>query len=89
MMAKKQFSFGPFRFDETNECVWQGTQAIQLAEDVVRIEEVCDGLARRHHFLLPAYLAELPDGIITPRYRFIHALYLNVLYKRQGIVSNY
>ena len=53
-----------------------------LAEDVVRIEEVCDGLARRHHFLLPAYLAELPDGTITPRYRFIHALYLDVLYKR-------
>jgi predicted ATPase/DNA-binding winged helix-turn-helix (wHTH) protein len=53
-----------------------------LAEDVIRIEEVCDGLARRNHFLLPAYLAELPDGTITPRYRFIHALYLNVLYKR-------
>jgi predicted ATPase/DNA-binding winged helix-turn-helix (wHTH) protein len=53
-----------------------------LGEDVIRIEEVCDGLARRHHFLLPAYLAELPDGTITPRYRFIHALYLNVLYKR-------
>lgn len=53
-----------------------------LAEDVVRIEEICDGLARRHHFLLPAYLAELPDGTITPRYRFIHALYLDVLYKR-------
>jgi predicted ATPase/DNA-binding winged helix-turn-helix (wHTH) protein len=53
-----------------------------LEEDVVHIEEVCDGLARRHHFLHPAYLAELPDGSITPRYRFIHALYLNVLYKR-------
>jgi predicted ATPase/DNA-binding winged helix-turn-helix (wHTH) protein len=53
-----------------------------LVEDVVRIEEVCDELARRHHFLLPAYLAELPDGTITPRYRFIHALYLDVLYKR-------
>jgi predicted ATPase/DNA-binding winged helix-turn-helix (wHTH) protein len=53
-----------------------------LAEDVVNIEEICDGLARRHHFLLPAYLAELPDGTITPRYRFIHELYLDVLYKR-------
>lgn len=53
-----------------------------LAEDVVRIEEVCDGLARRNHFLLPGYLAELPDGTITPRYRFIHPLYVNVLYKR-------
>ena len=53
-----------------------------LAEDVVHIEEVCDRLARRHHFLLPAYLAELPDGTITPRYRFMHSLYLNVLYRR-------
>jgi predicted ATPase/DNA-binding winged helix-turn-helix (wHTH) protein len=53
-----------------------------LGEDVVKIEELCDGLARRHYFLLPAYLAELPDGTITPRYRFIHALYLNVLYNR-------
>jgi predicted ATPase len=24
----------------------------------------------------------LPDGTITPRYRFIHALYLDVLYQR-------
>jgi predicted ATPase len=53
-----------------------------LDEEVVKIEEVCDGLARRHQFLLPAYLAELPDGTITPRYRFIHALYLDVLYER-------
>jgi predicted ATPase len=56
--------------------------AAGLNSDVIRIEEVCDGLARRHHFLLPAYLAELPDGTITPRYRFIHATYLDVLYRR-------
>ncbi len=53
-----------------------------LAEDVVYIEEVCDRVARRQHFLLPAYLAELPDGTVTPRYHFMHALYLNVLYRR-------
>jgi predicted ATPase/DNA-binding winged helix-turn-helix (wHTH) protein len=53
-----------------------------LDEDVVRVEEVCDGMARDNHFLFPAYLAELPDGTITPRYRFIHALYLDVLYRR-------
>ena len=53
-----------------------------LDEDIVRVEEICDGLARKHHFLWPAYLAELPDGTITPRYRFIHALYLDVLYQR-------
>jgi len=53
-----------------------------LDEDIVHVEEICDGLARKHHFLWPAYLAELPDGTITPRYRFIHALYLDVLYQR-------
>ncbi len=56
-----------------------------LGEDVIKIEEVCDGLAQRHHFLLPAYLADLPDGTITPRYRFIHALYLDVLYRRVAL----
>ena len=56
-----------------------------LDEDVIKIEEVCDGLAQRHHFLFPAYLADLPDGTITPRYRFIHALYLDVLYKRVAL----
>jgi predicted ATPase len=56
--------------------------AAGLEEDVIKIEEICDGLARRHHFLRPAYLAELPDGTITPRYKFIHSLYLDVLYRR-------
>jgi predicted ATPase len=56
--------------------------AAGLQEDVIKIEEICDGLARRHHFLRPAYLAELPDGTVTPRYKFIHSLYLDVLYRR-------
>jgi predicted ATPase/DNA-binding winged helix-turn-helix (wHTH) protein len=56
-----------------------------LDEDVIKIEEVCDGLARRHSFLLPGCLADLPDGTITPRYRFIHALYLDVFYKRVAL----
>jgi predicted ATPase/DNA-binding winged helix-turn-helix (wHTH) protein len=56
--------------------------AAGLQDDVIKIEEICDGLARRHHFLRPAYLAELPDGTITPRYKFIHSLYLDVLYRR-------
>lgn len=36
---------------------------------------------RRHQFLLPARLVELPDGTITPRYRFSHVLYLEVPYQ--------
>jgi predicted ATPase/DNA-binding winged helix-turn-helix (wHTH) protein len=52
-----------------------------IEEDIVKIEEICDRLARNHQFLLPAYLAELPDGTMTPRYRFIHVLFLDVLYE--------
>ena len=59
--------------------------AAGLDADVMRIEEVCDSLARRNHFLLPAYLAELPDGTLTPRYRFIHSTYLDVLYRRVAL----
>src|SRR4030095_2155996 len=30
MIQRKQILFGPFRFDESNECLWRGNQAIQL-----------------------------------------------------------
>jgi predicted ATPase/DNA-binding winged helix-turn-helix (wHTH) protein len=81
------------RLSETEQRILEGASVVGmdcsavaiaagLDTDVVRVEEVCDCLARRHQFLLPAYLAELPDGTVTPRYRFIHALYLDVLYKR-------
>lgn len=50
--------------------------------DIIEIEEVCDRLARAHQFLLPPYVAELPDGTFTPRYKFIHVLYLDALYQR-------
>src|SRR5678815_4533017 len=29
-MDRQQLIFGPFRFDETNECLWRGSQAIPL-----------------------------------------------------------
>ena len=45
------------------------------------VEQRCEALVRRHQFLSPARLVELPDGTITPRYRFNHVLYLEVLYR--------
>jgi DNA-binding winged helix-turn-helix (wHTH) protein/predicted ATPase len=45
------------------------------------VEKHCEELARRHQFLSPAWLVELPDGTITPRHRFIHVLYLEVPYR--------
>lgn len=56
--------------------------AAALAEQAVRIEEQCEGLARRQQFLQPMGISEWPDGTVGARYEFIHALYQDVLYQR-------
>jgi DNA-binding winged helix-turn-helix (wHTH) protein/tetratricopeptide (TPR) repeat protein len=45
------------------------------------VEERCEALVRRHQFLSPARIVELPDGTVTPRYKFSHVLYLEVPYR--------
>lgn len=45
------------------------------------VEKHCEELARRHRFLSPAWLVELPEGTLTPRQRFIHVLYREVPYR--------
>jgi DNA-binding winged helix-turn-helix (wHTH) protein len=47
-------------------------------------EERCDALARRHHLLRIADTDALPGGDIAQRYEFQHALYREVLYRRQA-----
>jgi DNA-binding winged helix-turn-helix (wHTH) protein/tetratricopeptide (TPR) repeat protein len=59
--------------------------AAGLDSDAVRVEEVCEGLARRGLFLRPSGVGRLPDGSVAARYGFIHPLYLNVLYHRVPI----
>ena len=44
----------------------------------------CEELARRGLFIRFAGTQELPDGTITQRYEFLHALYQEVLYRRQA-----
>lgn len=56
--------------------------AAALACDVVEVEEHCDALAKRDQFLSSPVLVELPDGTFTPRFKFNHVLYLNVIYNR-------
>ena len=51
-----------------------------LAEPTDWVETHCEALVRRHQFLSPARIVELPDGSITPRYKFSHVLYLEVPY---------
>jgi predicted ATPase len=47
-------------------------------------EELCEGLARRNLVVRSAGLVEFPDTSISERYRFVHALYREVLYRRQS-----
>lgn len=56
--------------------------AAGLEKDVIEIEEQCEELARREQFIRRASVSEMPDGTITARYSFIHALYQNALYER-------
>jgi predicted ATPase len=58
--------------------------AAALEKDPVEIEEACDGLARRLHFVVRAGQDELPDGTSSPFYVFAHGLYREVLYQRQS-----
>ncbi|MGA2046742.1 MAG: AAA family ATPase [Terracidiphilus sp.] len=58
--------------------------AAALAKDPVEIEEACDGLARRLHFVVRAGQDELPDGTKSAFYVFAHGLYREVLYQRQA-----
>jgi hypothetical protein len=47
-------------------------------------ELICEGLAAQQHFLADMGLAIWPDGTRSGRYRFRHALYLQVLYEQIG-----
>ena len=56
--------------------------ASALGEDVVEVEARCEALARRKCFLRERGVGEFPDGTVSARYGFIHALYVNTLYDR-------
>jgi predicted ATPase/DNA-binding winged helix-turn-helix (wHTH) protein len=58
--------------------------AAGLASDVVTSEEHCERLAQRQQFLRPAGTVTWPDGTVTGRYEFIHALYQNVVYRQMA-----
>jgi predicted ATPase len=58
--------------------------AAALEEDTPEIEEACDELAHRLHFVRRAGRDELPDGTLSAFYVFAHGLYREVLYQRQS-----
>jgi tetratricopeptide (TPR) repeat protein len=56
--------------------------AAALEVKVDRVEEWCEELVRRGQLLRAQGLVEWPDGTVSGRYIFIHALYQEVLYQR-------
>jgi len=56
--------------------------AAALGEDPAQVEERCDELARRQQFIQDSGIQVLPNGKAVSDYRFIHALYRDVLYER-------
>jgi tetratricopeptide (TPR) repeat protein len=59
--------------------------AAGLEQSLLHIEEQCEELERRHQFLRATGISTLPNGIVTARYGFIHALYQEVLYQRVAV----
>ena len=54
--------------------------AAGLGKPTEWVDRQCEELARRHQFLSPAWLGELPGGIVATRHRFNHVLYREVPY---------
>ncbi|HTR37560.1 MAG TPA: AAA family ATPase [Bryobacteraceae bacterium] len=52
--------------------------------DVEHFESLCEGLARRHYIVRSADVLNAPDASDSERYEFVHALYREVLYRRQS-----
>jgi predicted ATPase/DNA-binding winged helix-turn-helix (wHTH) protein len=58
--------------------------AAALEQSAGEVEEACERLARKVHFLLRAGEDELPDGSQSGFYAFSHCVYREVLWKRQS-----
>jgi predicted ATPase len=58
------------------------TVAAGIAATVTAVEERCETLGRHGQFLQARGSEEWPDGTVTACYRFLHALYQDVLYER-------
>ena len=56
--------------------------ATMMMSDVTHLEEMCEALAERYQFLASAGTRELSNRVTTPEFRFRHALYREVLYRR-------
>ncbi|MGH8531722.1 MAG: ATP-binding protein, partial [Gammaproteobacteria bacterium] len=55
--------------------------AAALNMDCDTVDECCEALAERGQMIAQAGITEWPDGTVAGRYRFLHALYREVLYQ--------
>jgi DNA-binding winged helix-turn-helix (wHTH) protein/tetratricopeptide (TPR) repeat protein len=53
-----------------------------LARDVLEVEQICEDLAQDGRVIVAAGMSEWPNGEVSGRYAFHHALYQEILYQR-------
>src|SRR5262252_10894348 len=68
----------------TGEVFTASVSAAAVDMEADDFDAVCDALARRQHLVRPAGAQPFPDGSVSPRYAFVHALYREVCYGRQA-----
>jgi predicted ATPase len=56
--------------------------ATGIEEPTEEVEKRCEEMARREQFLREKEIEEWPDGTVSARYGFLHALYPEVVYTR-------
>jgi DNA-binding winged helix-turn-helix (wHTH) protein/predicted ATPase len=56
--------------------------AAAAEEDDAAVQSICEELGRRHHFIRESGVLTLPNGQVSGRFSFVHAVYRNVLYER-------
>ena len=61
-----------------------GVSAVPSSVDEERFEQVCEDLSRRHRVLRRLGSRDYADGSASAFYEFSHALYREVLYRRQS-----
>jgi predicted ATPase len=58
-----------------------------IKDDLLPVEEWCEGMVRRGQFLRTGGVTEWPDGTVTARYNFLHVLYPQVISKRISLAQ--
>jgi predicted ATPase len=65
--------------------IWSIIPTLDLSPD--QIEDVCEALAERQHFIKSAGIEELSNGSVSAYYEFRHSLYRQVFYRRLSDIS--